>query len=83
MAAARSHVAEVTKWLGRHGIEATGLAVLQEGDNAAQLGFVAGRQGADLIVAGAYGHSRVREWALGGVTRSLLLHTHRCSLLSH
>jgi nucleotide-binding universal stress UspA family protein len=28
--------------------------------------------GADLIVAGAYGHSRFREWALGGVTRSLL-----------
>jgi nucleotide-binding universal stress UspA family protein len=27
----------------------------------------------DLIVAGAYGHSRVREWALGGVTASLLL----------
>jgi nucleotide-binding universal stress UspA family protein len=26
----------------------------------------------DLIVAGAYGHSRVREWALGGVTASLL-----------
>jgi nucleotide-binding universal stress UspA family protein len=28
--------------------------------------------GAGLIVAGAYGHSRVREWALGGVTRDLL-----------
>jgi nucleotide-binding universal stress UspA family protein len=28
----------------------------------------------DLIVAGAYGHSRVREWALGGVTASLLQH---------
>jgi nucleotide-binding universal stress UspA family protein len=28
--------------------------------------------GADLVVSGAYGHSRIREWALGGVTRSLL-----------
>lgn len=27
---------------------------------------------ADLIVSGAYGHSRLREWAFGGVTRSLL-----------
>ena len=27
---------------------------------------------ADLIVAGGYGHSRVREWAMGGVTRELL-----------
>ncbi|MEI5681796.1 universal stress protein [Mesorhizobium sp. CCNWLW179-1] len=27
---------------------------------------------ADLVVSGAYGHSRLREWAFGGVTRSLL-----------
>ncbi|RUV85534.1 universal stress protein, partial [Mesorhizobium sp. M1A.F.Ca.IN.022.07.1.1] len=27
---------------------------------------------ADLIVSGAYGHSRLREWAFGGVTRSLI-----------
>ncbi|WP_238922604.1 universal stress protein [Achromobacter ruhlandii] len=28
--------------------------------------------GADLIVMGAYGHSRARQWILGGATRSLL-----------
>ncbi|MFY2941927.1 universal stress protein [Achromobacter xylosoxidans] len=28
--------------------------------------------GADLIVMGAYGHSRTRQWILGGATRSLL-----------
>lgn len=28
--------------------------------------------GADLIVMGAYGHSRLRELALGGATRSIL-----------
>jgi nucleotide-binding universal stress UspA family protein len=28
--------------------------------------------GADLIVAGGYGHSRLREWVLGGTTRELL-----------
>ena len=33
---------------------------------------------ADLIVAGAYGHSRLGEWAFGGVTRNLLRHT-RCA----
>ncbi|TIU06218.1 MAG: universal stress protein, partial [Mesorhizobium sp.] len=27
---------------------------------------------ADLIVLGGYGHSRAREWAFGGVTRSVL-----------
>lgn len=36
----------------------------------------------DLIVAGAYGHSRVREWALGGVTASLLQHAQIPCLLS-
>ena len=39
--------------------------------------------GADLIVAGGYGHSRMNEWVFGGVTRDLLsLRTHYV-LLSH
>ncbi len=83
LAAARTRVADVVSWLGRHGIAAEGLAATQEGDNSTQLDFIAERRDADLVVAGAYGHSRVREWALGGVTRSLLLHSGRCSLLSH
>jgi nucleotide-binding universal stress UspA family protein len=44
---------------------------------------VADGEGADLIVAGAYGHSRVREWVLGGVTRELLETTPACCLLAH
>ena len=83
MAGARQHVADVVAWLGRHGIAADSKAVHRTGDDAAQLDGLAQERGADLVVAGAYGHSRVREWALGGVTRSLLLHSHRCSLLSH
>ncbi|PID41493.1 MAG: hypothetical protein CSB48_14490 [Proteobacteria bacterium] len=31
--------------------------------------------GADMLVAGAYGHSRLREVVLGGVTHSLLNHS--------
>ena len=27
---------------------------------------------ADLIVMGAYGHSKLREWAMGGATASIL-----------
>ncbi|MGZ6022234.1 MAG: universal stress protein, partial [Rhizomicrobium sp.] len=27
---------------------------------------------ADLLVMGAYGHSRIREFVLGGATRSIL-----------
>jgi len=37
----------------------------------------------DLIVAGAYGHSRFGEWAFGGVTRDLLRTCPVCCLLSH
>jgi nucleotide-binding universal stress UspA family protein len=39
--------------------------------------------GAGLIVAGAYGHSRLREWALGGVTQGLLTSSRIPVLFSH
>jgi nucleotide-binding universal stress UspA family protein len=35
------------------------------------------------MVAGAYGHSRLREWVLGGVTHDLLMSAACCSLVSH
>ena len=38
---------------------------------------------ADLLVVGAYGHSRLREFLLGGVTRSLLREMTVPVLLSH
>lgn len=37
----------------------------------------------DLLVAGAYGHSRLREFILGGVTRSLLVDLEIPALLVH
>ncbi len=38
---------------------------------------------ADLLVMGAYGHSRAQEWVLGGVTRSLLSSMTLPVLMSH
>lgn len=38
---------------------------------------------ADLIVSGASGDSRMREWFLGGVTRDLLAEAPVCCLTSH
>lgn len=38
---------------------------------------------ADLIVAGAYGHSRIGELIFGGVTQELLARSPVCCLLSH
>jgi nucleotide-binding universal stress UspA family protein len=44
---------------------------------------VAQDNSADLIVCGAYGHSRLREWALGGVTDSFLHRPPCFVLMSH
>ena len=83
LAEARADVADVVGWLKTHSVKAEPLAVAAKGDDAAQLSAIAQDHNADLVVAGAYGHSRLREWVLGGVTRDLLLHAGRCSLLSH
>jgi nucleotide-binding universal stress UspA family protein len=40
-------------------------------------------QGADLLVMGAFGHSRVREFILGGATREMLRHPPLPVLMSH
>ena len=45
--------------------------------------FYSGVDRADLLVIGAYGHSRVRELVLGGVTRHLLRHMTIPVLMSH
>ena len=83
IAPARARVDDVVAWLGKHGVTAEGRASLSSGDDASALVTIAQELGAGVIVAGAYGHSRLREWALGGVTRNLLRGTGVCSLLSH
>ena len=45
---------------------------MRDGDVGATLIAEARRLEANLIVMGAYGHSRVREWLLGGATYTLL-----------
>lgn len=81
--AAREHVGEVARWLGLHGIAAKPVASPTDGDDARTLDVIATARGAGLIVAGAYGHSRAREWAFGGVTYDLLFDPKRYVLLSH
>jgi nucleotide-binding universal stress UspA family protein len=39
--------------------------------------------GADLLVMGAWGHSRMSEWILGGITRYMLQHSDVPLLLAH
>lgn len=62
---------DVVAFLKRHGIKAHAEVITAKDDIGALTEFVTSFH-ADLIVSGAYGHSRVREWVFGGVTRSLL-----------
>lgn len=70
---AGTNVEDLAYWLRRHGVAAHGQAILVNGKSATeQLRSIAAQQSAEMIVAGAYGHSRFREWAFGGITQDLL-----------
>lgn len=60
------------KSLAWHGINAKVEVVRARGDIGKALMSAAERVGANLLVMGAYSHSRVREMVLGGVTRHVL-----------
>ncbi len=75
---------DLCRHLSIHGIEAEPITLPtpEIGVPEALLSRAAA-QGADLIVIGAYGHSRFRELVLGGVTRHFLAHSAVPLLLSH
>jgi nucleotide-binding universal stress UspA family protein len=83
---ARRSADDVTHFLARHRRRAGGSRKVVRGHDraAAEALLLAAQQsGADLIVAGGYGHLRLTEWAFGGVTRDLLKHCPVCCLMSH
>ena len=80
---AQARLADVGDWLHRHGVEADCFATPLTGTELAHLATIAQDLNADLVVAGAFGHSRLREWAFGGVTQDLLTRSERCTLVSH
>jgi nucleotide-binding universal stress UspA family protein len=74
----------VVAGLERHGVRAQGRVVVAGHERAAaELNIAAEEIGADLIVAGGYGRTRLGEWVFGGVTRDLLHRPERFVLLSH
>ena len=78
------HVEDVSRYLERHGAKVVSRAPVHAAKSvAAELVRVAKDEGADLIVAGAYGHSRLGEQLFGGVTRDLFSTSPICCLLSH
>jgi nucleotide-binding universal stress UspA family protein len=79
--AAQEHVNDVVAWLKRHDILAFP-KVLHAASESEQIDRI-WKDEADLVVAGAYGHARLREWVLGGVTRNLISRSRGCSFLTH
>lgn len=78
---AQKRVDDVAAWLLQHGVAASAITA-EETHAPENLDSIASDMGAGLIVAGAYGHSRLRQWVLGGVTQRFITHPSRCVLLS-
>src|SRR5690606_14001873 len=76
--------ADIARHLARHGV-----TVRVERSSGAEISVAdillnrAAEMQADMLVIGGYGHSRLREWALGGVTRRLLKEMTLPVLMSH
>ncbi|RWD70586.1 universal stress protein [Mesorhizobium sp.] len=68
----RDSVKDVASFLAGHGIKARTEIIKTADDESNRLVDFFASMNAELIVSGAYGHSRLREWVFGGVTRSLL-----------
>jgi nucleotide-binding universal stress UspA family protein len=76
--------ADLIHHLARHGISAeTARTVLASNSAPDILLSYAANLSANLLVVGGYGHSRLRELILGGVTRELLRHMTLPVLMSH
>jgi nucleotide-binding universal stress UspA family protein len=76
--------ADIALHLARHGITVEiDRSFAPEASPADEILSRAADHGSDLIVMGAYGHSRMRELVLGGVTRSILAQMTTPVLMSH
>ena len=80
----RRSVAELARHLALHGVEAEADTEHAAGRSIGQvLEDYASARELDLLVMGAYGHSRMREFILGGATKFILTNPPAPVLLSH
>ena len=76
--------ADIAQHLARHGLKVDLKRIVAGGEDVAStLLSHAADTSADFIVMGAYGHSRLREFILGGVTRGILAAMTVPALMSH
>jgi nucleotide-binding universal stress UspA family protein len=65
--------ADIARHLARHGAHVEVLRLSSDGKDVGRLLLSqAAAFGADLLAMGAYGHTHLREWMFGGVTRTVL-----------
>jgi nucleotide-binding universal stress UspA family protein len=83
VALAQVRVNDVAHWLESHEVRAEALAVAAPGMEAGRLHAALLDRRCDLLVAGAFGHTRIGEWVFGGVTSDILLDPDFCVLISH
>ncbi|HEX2114514.1 MAG TPA: universal stress protein [Alphaproteobacteria bacterium] len=83
--ATRARPGEAVKaYLARHDVRAEIRVDFGDNDEVGEIVLAhAEEMSADLIVMGAYGHSRLREMILGGTTRHVLSHSTIPVLMSH
>ncbi|MEO6688019.1 MAG: universal stress protein [Dokdonella sp.] len=74
---------DLRAWLRRHGIAAEFIPFAPAKEHGAELLAAAHAVDADLIVMGAWGHSRIAELVLGGTTRHLFQHSDVPLLVAH
>jgi nucleotide-binding universal stress UspA family protein len=79
----KKHLLRIVDWLFSHGINAAPDFLESTGNDPQDLQNYAIKHHVDLLVGGAFGHSRIREWMFGGVTRNLFFHGTQCALVSH
>jgi nucleotide-binding universal stress UspA family protein len=75
--------ADMALYLARQGVKVDVVLERSGTSDGNALISLARFHGAGLMVSGAYGHNRLREWVLGGVTRELLEHAPVPLLLAH
>ncbi|MET3650599.1 universal stress protein [Dyella japonica] len=71
------------EWLKRRSIHARWLPGAGARASGRHIQSLAEEHGIDLIVMGAWGHLRMSEWLLGGITRHMLKHSRIPLLLAH
>jgi nucleotide-binding universal stress UspA family protein len=75
--------ADIGRYLSRHQVSAEVRKIAGWDDTGEAVMNEARRFGADMLVMGGYGHSRFREWVLGGVTRRALSEAEIPVLMAH